>query len=147
HLTLAVFSFAFLLIASITGVILAIDAVNEKMPPYKVAGFNEITLAQSLPALREVYPEALELSLDHNQCVTYVEFNEEGDDFKSVIPPITGQVFCPPLLKSNVIPWITSLHRSLFVHETGRFLDGFVSFLLLLITISGTILIIKRQQG
>lgn len=147
HLTLAVFSFAFLLIASITGVILAIDAVNEKMPPYKVAGFNEITLAQSLPALREVYPEALELSVDHNQFVTLEGFNEEGDDFKSVIHPITGQVLGEPLVKSNFIQWITSLHRSLFLHETGRFIVGFVSFLLLLITISGTILIIKRQQG
>lgn len=48
HLVLAIFSFLFLLVASVTGVILAMDAVNEKMPPYRVAGFNEITLARSL---------------------------------------------------------------------------------------------------
>src|SRR5690606_14954703 len=131
HLTLAVFSFAFLLIASINGEILAIDAVNEKMPPYKLVRFNEISLNQSLPALREVYPEALELSVDHNQFVTLEGFNEEGDDFKSVIHPITGQVLGEPLVKSNFIQWITSLHRSLFLHETGRFIVGFVSFLLL----------------
>src|SRR5690606_28070503 len=129
HLSLAVFSFAFLLIASITGVIVAIDAVNERMPPHKVAGVNEITLAQTLQALREVYPEALELSVDHNQFVTLEGFNEEGDDFKSVIHPITGQALGEPLVKSNFIQWITSLHRSLFLHETGRFIVGFVSFL------------------
>ncbi|RZK65921.1 MAG: FAD-binding oxidoreductase, partial [Pedobacter sp.] len=38
-------------------------------------------------------------------------------------------------------------HRSLFLHELGRFFVGFTSFLLLLIATSGTVLIIQRQRG
>ena len=128
HLALAIFSFVFLLVASVTGVILAVDAVNEKIPTYRVDGFNEITLAQSLPVLREVYPEALELSIDHNQFVTLEGFNDEGDDFKSVIHPLTGKVLGNPAVKTDFIQWITALHRSLFLHETGRFIVGFISF-------------------
>lgn len=36
HLALALVSSVFLLLLSVTGVILAIDAVNEKMPPYRI---------------------------------------------------------------------------------------------------------------
>lgn len=147
HLSLAVFSFAFLLIASVTGVILAVDAVQEKIPPYRVEGFDEITLAQAIPALKKVYPDAFELSVDHNQFVTLDGFDEEGNDFKLIVNPLTGNVLGEPLVKSNFIQWNISLHRSLFLHETGRFIVGFVSFLLFLITVSGTVLIIKRQQG
>ena len=147
HLALAVVSFLFLIIASVTGVILAVDAVNEKTPNYKADSFNTITLAQTLPQLRETYPEILELSIDHNQFVTIEGFDEEGNDFKFIANPTTGKELGKPIVKSNFIQWVTALHRSLFLHETGRFIVGIISFLLLLITISGTVLIIKRQLG
>lgn len=38
-------------------------------------------------------------------------------------------------------------HRSLFLHETGRFFIGVISFLLFLISISGFVLVLKRQRG
>lgn len=147
HLALAIISFLFLTMASITGVILAIDPVTEKTQPYKVDNFDAITLAQSLPELKKVYPELIELSVDHNQFVTLEGFDADGNDFKQFVNPTTGKAIETPKEKSEFIQWITSLHRSLFLHETGRFIVGIVSFLLLLISVSGTILIIKRQQG
>ncbi len=147
HLALAIISFLFLTMASITGVILAIDPVVEKTQPYKVDNFDAITLAQSLPELRKIYPELVELSVNHNQFVTLEGFDADGNDFKQFVNPITGKALGTPKEKSEFIQWITSLHRSLFLHETGRFIVGIISFLLLLISVSGTILIIKRQQG
>ena len=147
HLALAIISFLFLTMASITGVILAIDPVVEKTQPYKVDNFDAITLAQSLPELRKIYPELIELSVNHNQFVTLEGFDADGNDFKQFVNPITGKALGTPKEKSEFIQWITSLHRSLFLHETGRFIVGIISFLLLLISVSGTILIIKRQQG
>ena len=147
HLTLAIFSFLFILMASVTGAILSFDPINEKMLPYKATNFDEITLAQSIPVLREKHSEILELNVDHNDFVVLEGFDEEGNDFKKIIDPLTGNFLADPLEKSAFIQWITTLHRSMFLHETGRFVVGFVSFLLLLITISGTILIIKRQNG
>ena len=147
HLALALFSFVFLLVASVTGVILAIDAVNERLSSHPVENFNEITLAQSLPELQKVYLDIFEISVDHNQLVTLEGFDDEGNDIKAYVHPLTGAVFGEPEAKSAFVQWNLALHRSLFLKETGRFIIGLISFLLMLITISGTVLIIKRQHG
>ncbi|HAR71953.1 MAG TPA: FAD-binding oxidoreductase [Flavobacteriaceae bacterium] len=147
HLSLAILSSAFLVILSITGVILAVDAINEKSPAYKVENFDNITLAQVLPTLREHYFEIIEVKVDHNDFVTIDAMDENGNSIKSYIDPTTGKKIGEIVPKSDFINWVTALHRSLFLKETGRAIVGVVSFLLTLISISGLILIIKRQQG
>ncbi|TGN29396.1 PepSY domain-containing protein [Empedobacter tilapiae] len=147
HLSLAILSSAFLVILSITGVILAVDAINEKSPAYKVENFDNITLAQVLPTLREHYFEIIEVKVDHNDFVTIDAMDEDGNSIKSYIDPTTGKKIGEIVPKSDFINWITALHRSLFLKETGRAIVGIVSFLLMLISISGLILIVKRQQG
>ena len=147
HLALALISSVFMLILAITGVILAFDAVQEKTPPYRVDNFGDITLAQSLPALREAYFEVLQVTVDHNDFVVIEAMDEDGNPLKAYINPLTGEKLGEVVPKSQFIQWTTALHRSLFLKETGRTIVGIVSFLLLLITISGFILIIKRQQG
>lgn len=147
HLTLAILTFLFLIVASITGIILAYDAAQEKVQPYRVDDFSNINLAQSLPKLRKVFPEITEISVDHNQFVTLEGLDDNGENIKAYIDPTTGKILGKPVEKSKFINWITSLHRSLFLKETGRFTVGVVSFLLMIISISGLILIIKRQNG
>ena len=147
HLALAVFSSLFLILASVTGVILAVDAIQEKTPPYKVENFGAITLEETLPALRKVYPEITELTVDHNQFVTLQGIDEEGEDINAYIDPGTGKIIGTPIKKSEFIQWVTALHRSLFLKETGRFFVGLISFLLTLIAISGFALVINRQRG
>ncbi len=147
HLTLAILTFLFLIVASTTGIILAYDAAQEKTQPYRVDDFSNINLAQSLPELRKVFPEITEISVDHNQFVTLEGIDDNGENIKAYIDPVTGKILGKPVEKSKFINWITSLHRSLFLKETGRFAVGVVSFLLMIISISGLILIIKRQNG
>ncbi|MBW3521671.1 PepSY domain-containing protein [Chryseobacterium sp. NKUCC03_KSP] len=147
HLTLAILTFLFLIVASATGIILAYDAAQEKVQPYRVDDFSTINLAQSLPELRKVFPEITEINVDHNQFVTLEGLDDNGENIKAYIDPTTGKILGKPVEKSKFINWITSLHRSLFLKETGRFAVGVVSFLLMLISISGLILIIKRQNG
>ena len=147
HLALAILSSAFLLILSVTGVILAYDAIDEKTPAYRVENFDSINLTQMLPTLRENYFEILELKVDHNDFVTIDAMDENGNSVKSFIDPSSGKKIGEIKPKSDFINWITALHRSLFLKETGRTIVGVVSFLLMLISISGCILIIKRQKG
>lgn len=146
-MALAILSSAFLLILSVTGVILAYDAIDEKTPAYRVENFDTINLAQMLPTLRENYFEILELKVDHNDFVTIDAMDENGNSVKSYIDPSSGKKIGEIKPKSDFINWITALHRSLFLKETGRTIVGVVSFLLMLISISGCILIIKRQKG
>lgn len=148
HLILAAISSIFLLIASVTGVILAIDIVAEKaIYPYKVQDFKDITLAQSLSGLRKVYPEITGISIDKNQFVTLEGLDQDGNDVKAIIDPNNGDILGKPFQKSEFINQVTTLHRSLFFHDVGRFVVGIVSSLFFLITVSGIILIIKRQKN
>ena len=147
HLSLAVLASAFLIVLSVTGVILAYDAVDEKMPAYKVDNFEQINLAQVLPTLRENYFEVIEIKVDHNDFVMLDAMDEDGKAFQAYIDPLTGKKIGDVKPKSEFIQWITALHRSLFLKETGRAIVGVVSFLLILISLSGVLLIIKRHQG
>lgn len=147
HLVLALFSVVFLVLASLTGTILAFDAIQEKIPPYQVENFNSITLEEILPMLRKVYPEITELTVDHNQFVKLQGLDQKGNDVNAYIDPRTGTILGEPTKKSDFIQWTTALHRSLFLKETGRFIVGFISFLLVLISVSGFVLILKRQRG
>ncbi|AXB58119.1 PepSY domain-containing protein [Flavobacterium fluviale] len=147
HLALALFSSIFLILASVTGIILAVDAVQEKTLPYKTENFNEITLGETLPILKKAYPEITELSVDYNQFVTLQAIDQDGNDINAYVDPKTGKVLGTPVKKSEFIQWITSFHRSLFLHEAGRFFVGIISFCLLLISLSGFVLVLKRQRG
>lgn len=147
HLALALFSSLFLILASVTGIILSYDAVQEKILPYKSADFDKLTLGETLPILKKNYLEITELSIDYNEFVTLKALDEEGNDINAYIDPKTGKALGKPVKKSEFIQWITSLHRSLFLHETGRFFVGVISFLLFLIAASGFVLVLKRQQG
>jgi sulfite reductase (NADPH) flavoprotein alpha-component len=147
HLALALFSSVFLILASVTGIILAVDTAQEKTLPYKAANFSQITLGETLPVLKKTYPEITELSIDYNQFVTLQAIDGNGDDIKAYIDPKTGKILGSPEKKSKFIQWITGFHRSLFLHEAGRFFVGVISFCLVLISISGFVLVLKRQRG
>ncbi len=147
HLALAVSSFLFILLASLTGIILAFDPVAQKTLSYRVQDFNNITLAESLPTIRKEYPEITDFSVDNNQFVILNGTNSEGENISVYIDPRTGRSLGAPKAQSSFFEWVTAFHRSLFLKETGRFLIGFTSFLLLLIALSGTVLVIQRQRG
>jgi sulfite reductase (NADPH) flavoprotein alpha-component len=147
HLTLAIFSSAFLLIAAITGTILAVDTVQQKTLPYRIAHFDKITVASTLSILQKTYPEITEITIDKNQFVIIQAIDKKGNEINAYIDPMTGKSMGQPKKKDAFIQWITGLHRSLFLHETGRFIIGFNAFLLVLIAISGLVLILKRQNG
>ncbi|CCH53210.1 sulfite reductase (NADPH) flavoprotein alpha-component [Fibrisoma limi BUZ 3] len=147
HLALAVSSFLLLALASITGVILAFEPVSQKMQPYRVDTFSELTLAQTLPVLKKNIAEISELSVDANQFVLVKGSDENGKNLTAYVDPQTGKILGEPTEQSEFFQWATALHRSLFLKEIGRFFIGLTAFLLLLITVSGTMLIIQRQRG
>lgn len=147
HLILALVSFVFLSMASITGSILAINAIKEKSSSYSIHGLNHVSLAQTISSLQTKVQEISELEVSENSYVKLRGIDKSGDDVEVYINPKTGEMLGKPKNKSQFILWITSLHRSLFLHETGRILVGINAFLLFLIVSSGSILIIRRQKN
>lgn len=147
HLALAISSFLFITLASVTGIILAFEPISEKTQPYRVDGFSQVSIAQALDVFAKSYDEIIEISVDENQFVIVKAIDADGKDAEFYADPKTGKAFRKVAKKNAFFEWVTNLHRSLFLHETGRFIVGLFSFLLLLIAISGTVLVIQRQRG
>ena len=109
---LAVFSSLFLVLASVTGTLLAVDAIQEKIPSHRVENFEKITLGETLPVLRKTYPEITELSVDHNQFVSLQGIDQKDNDVNAYIDPRTGKIVGTPIKKGAFIQWTTALHRT-----------------------------------
>ncbi|MDR6968124.1 sulfite reductase (NADPH) flavoprotein alpha-component [Flavobacterium arsenatis] len=147
HLALAISSFLFIALASITGIILAFEPVSQKIQPYQTEGFSEMNVAETIENFRSNYDEVFDIAVDDNQFVVLNAIDQEGNDVSVYANPKTGKKIAEVGEKNEFFQWVTNLHRSLFLKETGRFIIGLVSFLLLLIAVSGTVLVIQRQRG
>lgn len=147
HLALAVASSLFLIVASVTGLILALEPITDATQGYDVAKLSEIPLSETLIALEREYDETLELEVDANDFVMASVITKEGNNERIYINPLNGKKLGYPKEKAPLFQWTTNLHRSLFLKGIGRFFVGLISFLLCLITVTGVFLLARRQGG
>lgn len=146
HLWLAIISGIFLFIASVTGAILSTEPIYEGSKGYKVAGGDELTIAELTDNLISRYPELLSISRDPNGFIQAQIFVENGEA-SLYINPFTGEAIGKPFDTPAIFDFSRTLHRSLFIGKFGRFLVGFASLLLMIIAFSGIVLIAKKQGG
>lgn len=147
HLALAVSSFIFILLASVTGIILAFEPISEQIKPYKVDDYKNISLAETIETAKATYLETFTIEIDANDFVLASVITNEGDALNGYINPKTGNYLGNKIEPSSFFQFTTNLHRSLFLKGIGRFFVGLCSFLLFLIAVSGSVLIIKRQRS
>lgn len=147
HLVLAISSSVFIFLASITGIILAIQPISEQLEPYKTEDLGSLSIAETVTVFQDSYPEIIEITVDHNDFVIASVFTNDGKNLEGYFNPRTAEFLGDHMKPSPFFQWITNFHRSLFLKSTGRFLVGLGSFLLFLIAITGSILILKRQKG
>ncbi|NNE78355.1 MAG: FAD-binding oxidoreductase, partial [Pricia sp.] len=146
HLLLAISSSLFLLVASVTGAILAVEPIANKMRHYDVSGADNLSLAEMLDPLNAVYDEVLSVSRDRNGFVSATVIID-GQNESFYIDPFTGKRLGNLIEKAPIFQFSTNLHRSLFLKSPGRFFIGLSSLLLFFIAVSGIVLIAKRQGG
>ncbi len=139
HFWLAAVSVLFILMASISGAILAFEPIYIQSDESVNNKVNELSLAQLLPKLKQQYEEILSLQVDAHQRVTLSTF--EGDFY---INPETGKQVGDLYQQPELFEWTTKFHRSLFLKTPGRIFVAIVSALLLLITLTGLALLVKR---
>ena len=147
HLSLAISSSLFILIASITGIILAFEPISEQLQPYAVQNLENHTLAKTITILKKEYDEVLSIEKDHNNFIIASVITKEGTDERFYINPTTGKKIADLIDKAPIYKFATNLHRSLFLKTSGRIIICIVSFFLFLIAVTGIILILKRQGG
>jgi len=147
HLVLAVSSSIFILLASVTGIILAFEPISNRVEPYTINNLDEITVAELSTTLRHNYPEIISVEIDKNDWITASVIDSAGVDKIIYIDPKTGANLGMPIETRPIFKFATTLHRSLFLKGIGRFFVGLSSFLLCLISITGIFLILKKQGG
>ncbi|WP_375604979.1 PepSY domain-containing protein [Flavobacterium davisii] len=147
HFALALITSVFLILASLTGAILAVDAIKQKNTPYKVDNFEKIKLAKVLAVVKKEFIEVTELTVSPNQHVKIKGLDTDTNEVEAIINPNTGKIIGTPQKQTQWIQWVTSLHRSLFLHKTGRIILGINAFLLTIIACTGILLLLKRQKG
>lgn len=146
HLALAVSSFIFILLASLTGLVLAFEPVSNRLQPYAVGHLDEITLAETLASAQKNYAEIIEIKVEKNQFVQADIITNDGESKQIYLDPKTGKSLGEVQPENEFFQFVTTLHRSLFLHGLGRFFMGLAAFLLLLIAVTGSILVVKRQR-
>lgn len=146
HLSLALVSSLFILVLSITGVILAFEPVSEALVKNPTVDDTNISVAELHENLRVHYDEILEVTVDPSgHIITSVIENGKEETF--YINPLSGLKTGEIIKREAIYSVATNLHRSLFLKTPGRLLIGIFSFLLFLISITGFILFLKRQKG
>ncbi len=145
HLMLALVSSLFIVLASITGTILAFEPISNQLESYQIN--EDTTLATTIESLTNNYDEIITISTDENDFVIASVITNEGDSETFYINPETGEKLGELIEKSPLFKFTTNLHRSLFLKSTGRFIVGLVSFFLILMALTGLVLIAKRQGG
>lgn len=149
HFLLAAVAGIPLLLAALTGIILSTEPIHDKVVnTTSPEDLSTISLAEFIEELQDEFIEvfSIEKSKNNGIIVDVVGWDEEKDGRFYIHPKSlekTGEVES----QKRFYSWTTSLHRSLFLHNTGRIIMGVSVFLLLLMTISGLALIFKQTQG
>ena len=147
HLTLAISSALFIVVAALTGIILAFEPISNHFKGHKITNLHTISIAETVENLQNNYSEIISISVDKNSFVkaNVITKNNISDSF--YINPKTGLKIASLEKRNPIFEFTTNLHRSLFLKSTGRFLVGFFSFLFLLLAIAGFVLLLQRQGG
>lgn len=147
HLLLAFVSALFLIVAAITGAILACEPISNTAQAYQVVDLEDVTAATTIIQLKKEYEEVLSLKVTANKDVVASVISKQGNSEDIYIHPLTGNKLGVVQERNPIFIWTTNLHRSLFLKSTGRFFVGFVSLLLSFIAVSGIFLLAQRQGG
>ena len=90
HFLLALISSLFLLIASITGGILAFEPITVSIQPYNLTSLEEVSLNQTVLSLNKNYNETIKIEVTEDDFVIASVITDNGQVKKIYIDPITG---------------------------------------------------------
>lgn len=146
HLWLAVVSSVFVLIASLTGAILAFEPIYEQAHPYDLGEEERLTLYELVQHTSTRYDEISSIKKDHNGFYQISIFSDEGES-TFYINPLSGEKIGEIIKTPPLFDFARTLHRSLFFKEVGRLLVGLTSLVLILIAVVGFFLAVRKQGG
>ena len=76
HVTLAISSFIFILIASVTGIILAFEPISKQLEPYRIQHTENTSLSTTITSLKKRYDDIVSIEIDRNNFKYKIKFNK-----------------------------------------------------------------------
>ena len=144
-MSLALISALFLIVAAITGIVLAFSPIQSKQTKYSAKNLDKVTISNFIETLNQSYSEIIEISVDDNQYLKVKATDLNGDGKNFYAKPLDGSIIGDIKKESTTFSLFRNIHRSLLLKKTGRFIIGIISFILFLMSVTGSILVIKRQ--
>ena len=145
HLSLATLSALFLIVLSISGIVLSFSPIKSQLSKFRSDELEKITLSNLIDNINKNQKEILEIKIDRNDFVEVKAISKKGEMTTFYANAKNGEAKGEIEKESRFFKLFRNIHRSLLLKKTGRIIIGVISFILFLLSFSGSILIIKRQ--
>lgn len=144
HLFLAGISVFFLLGAAVSGAILSFSSIQQKNAQNQFGDLNEISVARLCDSLDSKYKETYSIKMSEGLAEVAILTNS-GRAETIFVNPVNANKVPAPFKEPRIYAAARIFHRSLLLKKTGRIMVGISSLLLLFISITGLVLLIRRQ--
>ena len=144
HSLLGMFATLLLVVVTISGVVLSVNPVVERLGT-TIPADGQISVAMLAKRVEQHYPgvEQIQRSPSGSIIVYYNQDNQIGAER---VDPISGQGI-ESYVSSPFMRWIKNLHREFLLDTPGRVAAGLTALTMLIMCFSGMLLLIKRQGG
>ena len=132
HLILALTSSFFLIIASITGLVLSFSPIKNELSDYHSNQLSEVYLSSLIENIYKNDKEIIEIKLDENEFIQVKSISNEGDMKSYYANALDGKAIGEIEKESRFFSTFRNIHRSLLLKKSGRLIIGIVSFILFL---------------
>lgn len=132
------------LMLTITGVLLSISPVQERLAA-RVPATGDMSVAALAGKLAANYPGITQIQRSPNGTII-VYFNEGERTGADIVDPLTGAAL-GPYEPAAWMRWVKNLHRSFFLDTEGRIATGLGAALMLLLCISGAFMLATHMGG
>ncbi|MFD1009630.1 PepSY domain-containing protein [Oceanisphaera ostreae] len=133
-----------LLVLTLSGALLSLAPAIERSSA-ELAASQQLNVAELANRIAQHYPqvEQIERRPSGGILVYYQQANEAKVYWVS---PATGQALAP-YQASAFFRWLKNLHRSFLLDTPGRLAAGAGAFMMLVLSVSGTLLLARQQGG
>ncbi|SFR47661.1 sulfite reductase (NADPH) flavoprotein alpha-component [Yoonia tamlensis] len=134
-----------LMVLAISGAVLATKPVYDQIAPQ--VEIDGVTVADMLRALATAHPAIISERIVRKDSGQFqLSFTERNRRNTRLIDPKTGE-FLPEHKEPAIYTFMRDLHRSFTFGEAGRVLAAIGGFGMLVLTITGTFLLLRRLGG
>jgi len=144
HTWLALPAALFIILVALSGLVLSFEPIKETMAGASVET-GQMSVASLAAKVEQTYQGIEQIKRTNNGLFVVSYANDQGYG-EDQINPLSG-VKIQAYEKSALYSWMQRFHRSFFMGDNGRLLVAIVAFSLLVLSISGLCLMVRRLGG